>query len=176
MMEELRMKPDFDLTKDDFNTSYAPLCVLGQAMWARDTLTPLRDYELISLKSCDHTPGEKLMDAFLLILAGYPSLYLLNSTLRADPMVAQSWHREVGLAEQSNVSRTLDACRDESLAGLRTLSQDFWRVHSQLPVHDWRKRLTLDLDLTPLPASAKAEESTKGYVGKKMKPGDNWHG
>lgn len=170
------MKPHFELTKDDFNTSYAPLCVLGQAFWERDTLKPLRDYGLISLKSCDHTPGEKLMDAFLLILAGYPSLYLLNSTLRADPMVGQVWHRKKGVAEQSNVSRTLDACQNESLTGLRSISHDFWRAHSQLPAHDWRKRLTMDLDLTPLPASAKAEESTKGYIGKKIRPGGSWHG
>jgi len=170
------MKPRFELIKDDFNTSYAPLCVLGQAIWERNTLKPLRDYDLISLKSCDHSPGEKLTDAFLLILAGYPSLYLLNSTLRADLMVGQAWHREIGLAEQSNVSRTLDACRAESLAGLRSISQEFWQVHSQLARHDWRKRLTLDLDLTPLPASAKAQESTKGYLGKKMRRGGNWPG
>jgi hypothetical protein len=73
MMEKTRMNPHFDLTKDDFNTSYAPLYVLGQEIWARETLTPLRDCELISLKSCDHAPGEKLMDAFLLILAGHPT-------------------------------------------------------------------------------------------------------
>ena len=170
------MKPCFELTKDGFNTNYAPLCVLGQAIWERETLKPLRDYDLISLKSCDHSPGEKLIDAFSLILAGYPSLYLLNSTLRADPMLGQAWHREMGLAEQSNVSRTLDACRDESLTGLRSISQDFWRVHSQLAAHDWRKRLTLDLDLTPLPASANAEESTKGYLGKKMRRDGNWPG
>jgi len=170
------MKPRFELTKNGFNTSYAPLCVLGEAIWERNTLTPLRDYELISLKSCDHTPGDKLMDAFSLIVAGYPSLYLLNSTLRADPMVSQAWHRDRGQAEQSNVSRTLDAYRAESLSGLQTISHDFWRGHSQLRGHDWRKRLTLDLDLTPLPASTKAEESTKGYLGKKMRRADNWPG
>ncbi len=170
------MKPHFDLIKKSFNTSFAPLCVLGQALWEGTTLNPLREFDLISLKTHEHTPGEKLMDALLLILAGYPSLYLLNSTLRCDPMVSQAWHREAGLAEQSNISRTLDACENKALQGLRKVSQDFWSIHSQLPRHDWRKRLTIDLDLTSLPASAYAEDSTRGYVGKKTKQDDNWLG
>jgi hypothetical protein len=33
--------------------------------------------------------------------------------------------------------------------------------------HDWRKRIVLDLDLTPLQASRHAQASTKGYLGKK---------
>ena len=170
------MNPHFDLTNKRFNSSFAPLCVLGQAFWEGTTLDPLREFGLISLKTHDHAPGEKLIDAFLLILAGYPSLYLLNSTLRADPMIGQAWHREAGLAEQSNISRTLDACENGALRGLRNISQDFWSTHSQLASHDWRKRLTIDLDLTPLPASAYAEDSTKGYVGKKTKLDGNWLG
>lgn len=163
------MKPDFSLTKKRLNTNFAPLCVLGQAFWERKTLDSLREFDLISIKTHEHTPGEKLMDAFLLILAGYPSLYLLNSTVRPDPMVSQSWRREKGLAEQSNISRTLDASDAKALKGLRKVSQKFWSQHSQLPSHDWRKRLTIDLDLSSLVASANAEDSTRGYVGKKMK-------
>ncbi len=91
-------------------------------------------------------------------------------------MMSQAWHREAGLAEQSNISRTLDACENEALSGLRKISHDFWSTHSQLASHDWRKRLTIDLDLTPLPASAYAEDSSKGYVGKKTKQDGNWPG
>lgn len=171
------MKPHFDLTNETCNTGFAPLCVLGQVLWEGGELDPLRQFGLISSKQVDHQPGEKLMDAFMLILAGYPSLYLINSTLRADPMVSISWHRANGLAEQSNISRTLDACSGEALVGLQQLSHNFWRQHSQLPTHDWRKRLILDLDLTPLLASAKAEASTRGYLpGKKKRPDDNWRG
>lgn len=171
------MKPQFDLTNDAYNTSFGPLCVVGQALWEGRDLEPLRQFDLISSKQADHRPGEKLMDAFILILAGYPSLYLINSTLRPDPMVSVSWHRTKGLAEQSNISRTLDACCGEAVAGLRQISHDFWRQHSQLPDHDWRKRLILDLDLTPLLASARAQDSTRGYLpGKKRQPADNWRG
>lgn len=163
------MKPKFEVTKESFNTSYAPLCVVGHVLWEQKVLEKLRTTELISQKSHEHSPGEKLMDAFLLILAGYPSLYLINSTLRSDPMIAQSWHRCPSLAEQSGISRTLDKCRKQELVGLRELSYQFWLNHTQLRHHDWRKRITLDLDLTPLLASKHSEDSSKGHMGKKTK-------
>ncbi len=163
------MKPEFGLTDQHFNTSFAPLCVLGQVLWERGELDTLRNFSLISMKTQDHTPGEKLLDAFLVILAGYPSLYMLNTKLRPDPMLAQAWHRGQ-FADQSMVSRTLDVITGDALQGLRAVSWDFWRSHSQLANHDWRKRVLLDLDLTPLRASRSAEDSTKGYLGKKMLP------
>ena len=128
------------------------------------------------MKTHDHTPSEKLIDAILLIMAGYPGLYLLNTTLRSDPMVSTCWHREKGLAEQSGVSRMLDRFDEKGLAGLEKISQSFWRKHTRTKSHDWREKLVLDLDLTPLEASAKAEGSCKGYMGKKTKQAGNYHG
>jgi len=160
------MKPQFDLTDQYFNTCYAPLCVVGYVLRAQGTLGSLLNFDVISQKKRDHTPGEKLMDAFLLIMAGYPSLYLLNQHLRPDSVLAQAWGRQ-HLAEQSNISRVLDAFDETALCQLRTISWDFWSAHSQFPNHDWRKRLMVDLDLTPLLASPRAQASTKGYLGKK---------
>lgn len=169
------MPPEFDLIDQPFNTSFAPLCALGDALWECGELDSLRKFSAIPTKSCTHTPGEKLLDAFLVILAGYPSLYMLNTALRPDPVLAQAWHRST-LADQSSVSRTLDVFTSDTLTALHTVSADFWHAHSQLAQHDWRQRLFVDLDLTPLRASAQAEDSTKGYVGKKTPPGDNWLG
>lgn len=163
------MKPKFGLTDKYFNTSYAPLCVLGHLLWERETLDDLRNFAVIAMKKRDHSPGEKLLDALLVILAGYPSLYLLNSKLSPDPMLAEAWHRGK-FADQSVVSRTLDACPLEGSDALREISWDFWRAHTQLADHDWRKRLVLDLDLSPLRASRWAEDSTKGFMGKKTRP------
>lgn len=167
------MKPHFDLIETGFNTSYAPLCVLGQALRQRQELEILGRFDAILKKKRDHSVGEKLQDAFLLILAGYPSLYLLNTTLRADPMLARAWGRDM-LAEQSTISRTLDAFNQETVASLQGVGWDFWREHSQLPKHDWRKPLVLDLDLTPLLASAQAEDSSKGYLGEKTLQDGSW--
>jgi len=160
------MKPHFDLTENCLNTSYAPLCVLGQALWERGDLDVLRNFDAIGMQTRRHTPGDKLLDAFLVILAGYPSLSTLNTKLRPDPMLAQCWHRGV-FADQSMVSRTLDAFTADGVARLQAASYAYWLEHTQLAHHDWRKKIILDLDLTPLPASKHAEDSTKGYLGKK---------
>ena len=72
------MKPQFDLTDQYFNTCYAPLCVVGYGLRTRGTLGSLLNFDVISQKKREHTPGEKLMDAFLLIMAGYPSLVVVN--------------------------------------------------------------------------------------------------
>lgn len=162
------MKPTFDLIEDGFNTSFAPLCVVGHALWEQNDLALLREFNAIGMKTREHTVGDKLLDAFLVILAGLPSLSMLNTKLRSDPMLAPSWHRE-HFADQSMVSRTLDAVTAESLAVLQAASYAYWVEHTQLTHHDWRTPLMLDLDLTPLAASKNAEASTKGYVGKKMK-------
>jgi hypothetical protein len=74
------------------------------------------------------------------------------------------------------VSRTWDAFTPETLAVLQAASYSDWLEHTQLSVHDWRKPLLLDLDLTPLLASRNAEERTKGYLGKKMQPVGRSHG
>lgn len=170
------MKPSFNLIEEGFNTEYAPLCVLGQALWERKTLQEIRESSLIRMKTHDHTPGEKLIDAISLIMAGYPSLYLLNNTLRSDPMISKCWHREKGLAEQSSVSRVLDRYDEKGLKGLEEISHRFWEKHNRTKNHDWRSKLVVDLDLTPLEASKKAEGSRKGYMAKKTKQGDNYHG
>lgn len=126
----------------------------------------MADPQHLTISQRDHTPGEKLLDAFLVILAGYPSLYLLNQHLRPDPVLAAAWRRG-HLAEQSSVSRILDAFDEKALVALQAVSWAFWRAHSQLTYHDWRRPLWVDLDLTPLLASPQAEASTRGYLGKK---------
>jgi hypothetical protein len=162
------MKPEFGFTEKHFNTQYAPLCVVGHQFRAYHIVDSLLKFDKIKQKNRTHTPGEKLLDAFLLILAGYPSLYLLNRHLRPDPILAQAWQRQQ-LAEQSSIARTLDAFNEPSLLALRTISWQFWQQHSRLRTHDWRTPIVLDLDLSPLPAAARAEASTTGYMGEKTK-------
>ena len=168
------MKPAFDLVDPPFNTQFAPLCVVGHVLHERNGLDGILKTELIAQKRSEHSVGEKLKDAILLILAGYPSLYLINQHLRPDAVLAQAWHR-TRLAEQSTISRVLDAFDAPALEKLSQSAFDFWQRHSQLPSHDWRKLLVVDLDLTPLLASRNAEASSKGYLGKKMQVVASWH-
>lgn len=50
------MKPKIELINKHFNTSYAPLCVLGHVLWERGTLEILRNFAAIPMKKRDHTP------------------------------------------------------------------------------------------------------------------------
>ena len=103
------MKPKFELTDKQFNTSYGPLCVVGQAIWERKALEPLREFKGLKMKKRDHSVGEKLQDTLLLILTGYPSLSLLTSKLKPDPMLAQTWHRWFSTrGEENNLLFTMD--------------------------------------------------------------------
>ena len=163
------MKPHFGLTNKAFNTQFAPLCLVGHTLQRQNRLNGLLQVKHFDQKNRTYAPGEKLMDAFLLILAGYPSLSLINTTLRPDPTLANAWMREQ-LAEQSTISRTLDRSNELALLELRTVSWDFWQEHTRLNRHDWRTPLVLDLDLSPLPASSNSEGSTKGYMGEKTQP------
>lgn len=166
------MKPHFGLTNKVFNTQFAPLCLVGHTLQHQNRLKGLLQVKHFDQKNRTYAPGEKLMDAFLLILAGYPSLSLINSTLRPDPILAKAWMRDQ-LAEQSTISRTLDRANELALLELRTVSWDFWQQYTRLNQHDWRTPLLLDLDLSPLPASSNAEGSTKGYMGEKTQLGVN---
>jgi len=90
--------------------------------------------------------------------------------------LARAWGRE-RFAEQSTLSRTLDAFGEEQIAQLRQGSEALFRRESRTLRHDFAQEwLWLDIDLTPLPASKHAEGSTKGKIGgEKTDTGVSWH-
>jgi hypothetical protein len=121
----------------------------------------------LSLKVVDHTPADKLLDVLVNILAGCRSISQVNTRLRSDQVLACAWGRE-RFAEQSTLSRTLDAFTDLHLDQLRRGSEMLFRRESRTLRHDFAQDwLWLDIDLTPLPASKHAQASTKGNLGKK---------
>ena len=79
------------------------------------------------------------------------------------------WER---LADQSTLSRTLDALTLKQIEQLRQSTTAIWQAHSQVKAHDWRGYLWLDFDLSGLPCSSLAEESQKGYFSGKKTPPD----
>lgn len=161
------MSTKISLVPVEEHTSYAPLAVLGYCLTRTDFLSPVFAGLDLSLKTVDHTPGEKLLDVLVSILAGCRSITQVNTRLRPDLALAQAWSRK-RFAEQSTLARTLDAFTDLHLEQLRQGSQALFRQESLTLrhnfSHDW---LWLDIDLTPLPASKFAEASTKGNLGKK---------
>jgi len=100
-------------------------------------------------------------------LTGCEYLSVVNTVLVPERHFAQVYRKE-HFANQSTLSRTLDALTltnlDELEAAMRAISQRC----GQTTKHDWRAFLQLDFDLSGLPCGKEAEGSHKGYFsGKK---------
>jgi hypothetical protein len=143
-------------------TNFAPLGVLGYCLTRTAFLAPVWAELNLPMKTVRHSPHEKLMDVLVSILGGCRSVQHVNTRLRPDLALAAAWGRRQ-FAEQSVLARTLDRFRPEQLAQLRRGSEVLFRRESRMLRHDFaRDWLWLDIDLTPLPISKHAEDSTKG--------------
>lgn len=152
-------------------TSFAPLGVLGYCLTRTQFLAPVWAELDLPLKTVDHAPEAKLLDVVVSILTGCRAITQVNTRLRPDVALARAWDRE-RFADQSTLTRTLDAFREAEVAQLRRGAEALFRRESQALCHDFAQDwLYLDIDLTPLPISKRAEGSTKGLFHKKNRTG-----
>jgi hypothetical protein len=164
-----------DLSENLFDTAYAPLAALWMHWQQKETLKPLEEVEM-SMKSVVFSPTSKLQQVLLSILSGCEHLSEVNTRLRPDRALAQVCGLKQ-FAEQSTLSRTLDALSLKQSAQLRAAVTAIWRQCSYTLGHDWRGFLWLDFDLSGLPCGKQAEGSRKGYFsGKKTSPDVSWRG
>lgn len=169
------MTIEFGQTDELVNTQYAPLAVLLALYQQNQVLKPLEGVH-IAMRTRDFTPQDKLKQVFVSILAGCRTLSEVNQKLKSELLLAQvgSWPR---FADQSGLSRMLDALTLMNIEELRSAETKIWQDRSQTWRHDWRGYLWFDFDLSGLPCSSGAEASQKGYFsGKKTRPVANWHG
>jgi hypothetical protein len=160
------MQIEIGLTDELSNTQYAPLAALCAHYQSNRLLEPLTEVQ-IPMKRRDFSPGEKLLQLLLGILAGCGPLYEFNARLKQEVGLAAMWGWP-GFSDQSNLSRLLDALTLKQIEPLRQQTSRIWRRLSRVPSHDWRGFLWLDFDLSGLPCSSRAEASQKGYFsGKK---------
>lgn len=163
------MNLEFDLTDNYCNTQYAPLAALSAHYQHNQLLAALEKVDL-RMKTRDFSPVCKLTQVLVSILAGCETLTAFNSQLDGEVGLAAIWGWP-RFADQSTLSRTLDALTLMNIAQLRTATTSIWRSISHTRQHDWRGFLLLDFDLSGLPCSPRAEESQKGYFsGKKTSP------
>ncbi len=164
------MNLTFDLTDGSFNTQFAPLAALSAHFQQQQLLSELEKVDL-QMKKRHFSPVGKLKQILVSILAGCETLTAFNTRLDGEHDLAAIWGWE-RFADQSTLSRTLDALTLMNLEQLRTASTAIWRSISRTCRHDWRAYLLLDFDLSGLPCSPQAEASQKGYFsGKKTLPG-----
>jgi hypothetical protein len=163
------MTIEIGFTDELMNTQYAPLAVICTHYQQHHTLEPLQQVQ-IPIRKRDFSPTDKLIQVLLSILAGCETLSEVNSRLKSETILATMWGWP-GWADQSNLSRTLDALTLMNLDQLRHSSRAIWYPSSQVKAHDWRAFLWLDFDLSGLPCGPQAQASQKGYFsGKKTSP------
>ena len=165
----------FGLTDELVNTQFAPLAAIFAHYQQNLTLEPLENVR-IPVKTRDFSPFDKLTQVLLSIFAGCRTLSEVNSRLRSEVGLAKIWHWE-RIADQSSLSRTLDALTLTNIEQLREASVAIWRSRSLAANHDWRGYLWLDFDLSGLPCGKQAQMSQKGYFsGKKTSLAVSWRG
>lgn len=147
-------------------TPRAPLAALGLYLRQSNVLAPIREQVKIVQKKLVYEPIEKLLDAFITILAGAHGLVEVNTRLRSDPALQEAFGRE-SCADQSTVQATLNACDQTNVEQLSSAITTIYRQHSKGYRHNYARRLqVLDVDMSGMPCGPKAALSTKGYFPK----------
>jgi hypothetical protein len=143
-------------------TAFGGLCALGHLLAREGVLEPLSGVK-IDQKTVVHSPAEKLTDALMGMLSGCKAIYETNVRVRPDGPLSRAFGRE-RVAEQSTIQRTLEAFTQENVAQLREAVEAIGSRYSRLLKHPYeREMLLLEIDLTGLRASKRAQLSTKGY-------------
>lgn len=127
----------------------------------------------IPQKTVCYRPSDKLKVAWVNMLCGGKSIVQINSQVRPEKSV---W-RMFGLqacAEQSTVSRTLAACNEGSVDGMRQVMSEIIQHYSQAYQHPYGRHCqVLDIDVSGLPSSGHGEGVEWGYCDQlgKLAPG-----
>lgn len=117
----------------------------------------------IQQKTVTHTPLEKLLDAFINILAGGQGLCEVNTRVRPDRALQRAFGR-ARCADQSQVSRTLNCCVAQNVIEMRRVNKETYQAHSAGCRHNYSQHWqVLDVDTSGLPAGEQGEQVTKGY-------------
>ena len=145
--------------------SQAPLCALGEVVRAKEVFEPIHQGVSINQKTVVYRPTDKLVLTVIGILSGAQNLSELNTELRADKVLLESFGYS-RCAEQSVIQQTLDAASETTVAALEDALSRIWSAQSPTSVCgvSGGEVLCVDIDLSALPVSKNAAGSEKGYV------------
>ena len=149
-----------------FDSSHASLCLLGEHLRRTGFFRALEQEVKLPQKTRRYTPVQKLEMVFVSLLAGAKTIYQTGTTLRVDPALQAAFGLP-GCAEQSVLADTLNAATDADVTALRQVVEASFVQDSQTRRHDFGQAvLGLDVDLSPLPTSKRAEGATRGSMGR----------
>ena len=173
---------------DEIATTHVPLCAcgesgrttafIGEVLKEKHLFSEIHHQVEIDQKSLDYRPTDKLVFASIGFIAGAESVYDINSTLRPNKPLLVAFGYEK-CADQSVIQQTLglsslrietiNAATDENVSQLEQAINEIFKDNNQTILFldedpKGSKQVTIDIDLSPLPASKRAEGSKKGYV------------
>src|SRR5512142_939697 len=148
------------------DSAHASLCVLGAHLHRIHFFKPLEQRMQIRQKVLKYTPVQKLEMFFVGLLAGAKAVSHTATTVRVDPALIAAFGLP-GCAEQSVIAQTLNAATEADVSDLQAALGEIYGCYGQARRHHFKRELlVLDVDLSPLPASRRAEGSERGYMGR----------
>ena len=151
-------------------TTFSPRCSLvavGMLMRRLEIWPVVEEWVHIKQKSVRHTPLEKILDAFINILAGGQGLCEVNTRVRPDRALQRAFGR-ARCADQSQVSRTLNCCVEDNVIAMRHVNKESYQTHGVGYRHNYDQQWqVLDVDTSGMPAGEQGEQVTKGYFSGK---------
>jgi hypothetical protein len=154
----------------DKYTTFSPRCSLaavGLLMRQMGIWTVVERCVHVKQKTVKHTPLEKLLDAFINILAGGQGLCEVNTRVRPDRALQRAFGR-ARCADQAQVSTTLNRCVEDNVTEMRHVCKETYQTHGEGYRHNYEQQWqVLDIDTSGMPAGAQGELVTKGYFSGK---------
>lgn len=135
----------------------ASLIAIGQFVRQLKLFDIIKQQVSIPQKVVPPSPVEKLLDAFISILAGAKGLCEVNKRVRPDKMLQFAFGR-IKCAEQSTIRQTLNAVTEENITQMSQSFQTIYRQHGHGFRHDYDKGpQILGVDFSGMPCGKKAE-------------------
>src|SRR5438876_5654151 len=142
------------------------LAAIGFLRRRRQIWKPVEDNLIIGQKTVQHTPLQKLQDAFITILAGARGMIEVEKRLRNDRGLQHAFGRDT-CAEQSSIQDTLDACTQANIVEMQQAFVEIYQQHRLGYGHDYHSWQILDADMMGMVCGEKAQFATKGYCAQK---------
>jgi len=163
----------------DATTDHAWLVVTGYLAQALGLIAELEEVPIEQRKGSDCGPQAKIIEFLVGILGGIEYLQDLNlaeQPIAKDPTIVEAWAQKI-FVHYSNVSRTLAASDEETLAAIIEVLQAISRPFIEAAVMETIKRegqLTVDVDLTGRevsPTSTDFQDATFGWMDDEVAKG-----
>ena len=144
------------------NSAHASLCALAPVIADKNIFDPIHEKVQIPQKEVFYRPTDKLVFVVLGIVSGCEAVFDLNRILRVDrPLLRAFGYTKC--ADQSVIQDTLNAATQENVQQLEDALKAIWDENN-LTVSLLEKAqreetvVTIDMDLSGMPASKKSEE------------------